>query len=76
MRTDFFVASLARPEGERLVILRPAEIPASVFFASSFEDKLREVTLLTEEAFRSQLSAMGLAPMKWTINWRGRAVST
>jgi len=62
MRTDFFVASLARPEGERLVILRPAEIPASFFFASSFEDKLREVTLLTEEAFRSQLSAMGLAP--------------
>ena len=61
MRTDFFVASLARPEGERLVILRPAEIPASFFFASSFEDKLRDVTLLTEEDFRSQLSAMGLS---------------
>jgi len=62
MRTDFFVAALARPEGERLVILRPAEIPASVFFASSFEGKLREVPLLTEEEFRSQLIAMGLSP--------------
>ena len=42
MRTDFFVCSFARPKGERLVILRPAEIPASFFVASSFEDKLRE----------------------------------
>ena len=56
------MGALARPEGERLVILRPAEIPASFFFASSFEDKLREVTLLTEEGFRSQLSSMGLSP--------------
>jgi hypothetical protein len=39
MRTDFFVASLARPEGERLVILRPAEIPASFFFAWALEGK-------------------------------------
>jgi hypothetical protein len=61
MRTDFFVASLARPEGERLVILRRAEVPASFFFASALEDKLRDVTLLTEEGFRSELSAMGLS---------------
>jgi hypothetical protein len=60
MRTDFFVASFATPEGERLVILRPAEIPASFFFASSWEEKLRELTLLTEEGFRLQLSKMGL----------------
>ena len=62
MRTDFFVASFAKPEGERLVILRPAEIPASFFFASSWEEKLRELTLLTEDGFRLQsfdvLSAM------------------
>ena len=48
-------ASLAKAEGERLAILRPAEIPASSFFASSPDDKLRELTLLTEEGFRSQL---------------------
>jgi hypothetical protein len=60
MRTDFFVASFAEPEGERLVILRPAEIPASFFFASSLEEKLRELTLLTEDGFRLQLSEMGL----------------
>jgi len=40
-------ASLAKPESERLVILRPDEIPASFFFASSFEDRLRDVTLLS-----------------------------
>jgi hypothetical protein len=61
MRTDFFVASLARPEGDRLVILRPAEIPASFFFASSWEEKLRDLALLTEEGFRLQLSEMGLS---------------
>jgi hypothetical protein len=75
MRTDFFVASFAKPEGERLVILRPAEIPASFFFAPSFEEKLRDVTLLTEEGFRSQLSAMGLSSDEVDYELRGLAVS-
>jgi hypothetical protein len=60
MRTDFFVGSFAKPEGERLLILRPAEIPARFFFASSWEEKLRDLPLLTEETFRLQLSEMGL----------------
>jgi len=30
-----FVGSLATPEGERLVILRPSEIPQRLFFAAS-----------------------------------------
>jgi hypothetical protein len=60
MRTDFFVGSLVTAEGERLLILRPAEIPASFFFASSWEERLRELTLLTEQSFRLQLSEMGL----------------
>jgi len=60
MRTDFFVGSLFTPEGERLVILRPAEIPKSFFFASSEQERLRDLTLLTEEEFRSELRAMGL----------------
>jgi hypothetical protein len=61
MRTDFFVASFPTREGERLVILRPTEIPASFFFASSWAEKLRALTLLTEESFRLQLSEMGLS---------------
>jgi hypothetical protein len=61
MRTDFFVSSLATPEGERLVILRPAEIPQRFFFASSDQERLRHVTLLTEGEFRFELSAMGLS---------------
>jgi len=56
MRTDFFVASLATTEGERLVILKPAEIPASFFFATSWDEKLRELALLTEEGLRIQLT--------------------
>jgi hypothetical protein len=39
MRTDFFVARFAKPEGDRLVILRPAEILASFFFASTVAAK-------------------------------------
>ena len=62
MRTDFYVSSLATPEGERLILLRPAEIPQSFFFASSCQERLRDVTLLTENEFRSELSAMGLSP--------------
>jgi hypothetical protein len=61
MRTDFFVASLATTEGERLVILKPAEIPASFFFATSWDEKLRELALLTEEGLRIQLTEMGLS---------------
>lgn len=61
MRTDFFVASIPEPEGERFLVLRPAEIPASFFFATSWEEKLKDLTLLTEEGFRSELSAMGLS---------------
>ena len=61
MRTDFFVSSLFTREGERLIILRPSEIPQRFFFAASDEERLRELTLLTEEQFRSELSAMGLA---------------
>jgi hypothetical protein len=61
MRTDFFVASIPTLEGERFVILLPAETPASFFFASSWDEKLRDVTLLTEEGFRAQLIDMGLS---------------
>jgi hypothetical protein len=61
MRTDFYVSSLFTPEGERLVLLRPAEIPQSFLFASSGQERLRDVTLLTEDEFRSELSGMGLA---------------
>jgi hypothetical protein len=61
MRTDFFVAALWKPEGERFLVLRPAEIPASFFFATSWDEKLRELTLLTEEGFRVQLTEMGLS---------------
>jgi hypothetical protein len=60
MRTDFFVASIPTLEGERFLVLRPAEIPASFFFARSWEEKLRGLTLLTEEDFRAQLIEMGL----------------
>jgi hypothetical protein len=61
MRTDFFVASIPNPEGERFLILRPAEIPASFFFATSWDEKLRDLTLLTEEGFRLQLTEIGLS---------------
>ena len=61
MRTDFFVASFLTLEGERFAILRPDEIPASFFFASSFEDKVRSLTLLTENVFRCRLGEMGLS---------------
>jgi hypothetical protein len=60
-RTDFFVAAFPDPEGERFLVLRPAEIPASFFFATSWKEKLREVTVLTEEGFRDQLTKMGLS---------------
>ena len=61
MRTDFFVASIPQPKGERFLLLRPAEIPASFFFATSWDEKLRDLTLLTEEGFRLQLTEMGLS---------------
>ena len=62
MRSDFFVAAWYEPEGgERFVVLRPAEIPASFFFATSWEEKLRDLTLLTEEGFRVRLMEMGLS---------------
>ncbi len=61
MRTDFFVASLPLDVGERFVILVPAEIPASFFFATSWDEKLRDLTLLTEQGFRVQLTEMGLS---------------
>jgi hypothetical protein len=60
-RTDFFVAAFSDPEGERFLVLRPAEIPASFFFATSWKEKLRELTLLTEQGFRDQLTKMGLS---------------
>jgi hypothetical protein len=62
MRTDFFVASIPTPEGERFLVLRPAEIPASFFFATSWDEKLQDLTLLTEEGFCLQLTEMGLSP--------------
>jgi hypothetical protein len=37
MRTDFFVAAIDTPAGERFVILRPNELPATFFFPSSVE---------------------------------------
>ena len=43
------------------MILVPAEIPASFFFATSWEEKLKDLTLLTEEAFRLLLTEMGLS---------------
>lgn len=61
MRTDFFVWSLLTAEGERFLLLRVGEIPARFFFAPSWEEKLRELTLLTEEGFQLQLSEMGLS---------------
>jgi hypothetical protein len=61
MRVDFFVASFPMTEGERFVVLRPAEIPASFFFGSSMVERLRELTLLTEEGFRLELTKMGLS---------------
>jgi hypothetical protein len=62
VRTDFFVASIPTLEGERFVVLLPSEIPASFFFANSWEEKLRELTLLTEEGFRRRLAKLGLSP--------------
>jgi hypothetical protein len=64
MRTDFFVASFPLGVGERFVILLPAEIPAGFFFASSMEERLRDLTLLTEKGFRRQLSEMGLSSVE------------
>ena len=61
MRTDFFVASIPTLEGERFLVLRPAKIPASFFFARTWDEKLRDLTLLTEEGFRLQLTEMGLS---------------
>lgn len=61
MRTDFFVWSLLTAEGGRFLALRVGEIPASFFFARSWEEKLRELTLLTEEGFQLQSSEMGLS---------------
>jgi hypothetical protein len=61
MRTDFFVSSFPTAEGERFVILLPAEIPASFFFGSSMEEKFRGLMLLTEEGFCLRLSEMGLS---------------
>jgi hypothetical protein len=61
MRTDFFVASIPTLEGERFLVLRPAEIPASFFFATSWDEKLRELTLLSVEGFRIRLTEMGLS---------------
>ena len=61
MRTDFFVAAFLTLDGERFLVLRPAEIPASFFFAESWDEKLRDLTLLTEEGFRVELREMGLA---------------
>jgi hypothetical protein len=61
MRTDFFVSSFPSAEGERFVILLPAEIPASVFFGTSMEEKFRDLRLLSEEGFRLQLAEMGLS---------------
>jgi len=61
MRTDFFVAALFKPEGERFLLLLPAEIPSSFFFATSWDEKLRDQTLLTEEGFRRRLTQMGLS---------------
>ena len=39
----------------------PAEIPPSFFFAISWDEKLRDLTLLTEQGFRVQLTEMGLS---------------
>lgn len=61
MRTDFFVNSFPSAEGERFLILLPAEIPASVFFGTSMEEKFRDLTPLTEEGFRLQLREMGFS---------------
>lgn len=61
MRTDFFVAALFKPEGERFLVLLPAEIPSSFFFANSWDEKLRDLILLTEEGFRLRLTQMGLS---------------
>jgi hypothetical protein len=61
MRTDFFVAALFTPEGERFLVLQPAEIPSSFFFATSWDEKLRDLTLLAEEGFRLRLTQMGLS---------------
>ena len=61
MRTDFFVSSLFTAAGERFIILLPTEIPATFSFGSSWEEKLRDLTLLTEEGFRLQLRQMELS---------------
>lgn len=61
MRTDFFVASFSKPEGEGFVILQPAEIPKSFFFPSSEDQRLRDVPLLSEEEFCLRLKEMGLS---------------
>ena len=61
MRTDFFVSSFPTAEGERFLVLLPAEIPASFFFGSSMEEKFRDLMLLTEEGFCLRLSEMGLS---------------
>jgi len=61
VRTDFFVGSIPTPEGERFLILQPDQIPASFFFAPSWQEKLRDLPLLTEEGFRIQLMDRGLS---------------
>jgi hypothetical protein len=62
MRMDFFVEGFLTAAGERFMLLLPAEIPASFFFASSWDEKIRDLPLLTEEDFRHKLGDMGLSP--------------
>jgi hypothetical protein len=51
---------LSKPEGELFLVLLPAEILSSFFFASSWDEKRRDLTLLAEDGFRLQLTEMGL----------------
>jgi len=49
---------------ERFVILLPVETFANLFFASTWDEKLRDLPLLTEEDFRRGLGEWDFRQMK------------
>ena len=62
MRMDFFVAAIDTLAGERFVILRPNELPSTLFFPSSveeFREGLRSLAVSQDE-FVVELQTMGL----------------
>jgi hypothetical protein len=61
MRTDFFVSSFPSAEGERFVILLPAEIPASVSFSARQWGEVPRSHAPHRRRLRLQLREMGFS---------------